>query len=82
MKVLVSVTVPAISKQYDVLLPCVLTVREATRMIVAAVTELSNNRYTSSEHEFLCLPEKDMLLKEEEVLSSYGIKNGDHFVLV
>ena len=82
MKILVDVFVPAISEHFDVLIPDFLTTRELTLLIVDAVKEMSNNQYISSGGEFLCMSEKQLVLDEENVIGEYGIKNGDHLVLI
>lgn len=81
MKVLVDVSVPVISKRYDVLVPDFLLVQEAANLIASAVEKLSNNMYVSSGRELLCSAESEQLLQEDVPMSSYGIKNGDHLIL-
>ena len=82
MKTLVNVSVPAISKSFDVLIPGFLTVKDIVPLIVCAIEELSNNLYVSSGHELLCLKERDILLNQDEVIENYGIENGDHLFLI
>ena len=82
MKTLVDVGVPAISEHYDVRIPTFLTVREVTELIAKAVEELSNQTYKASGTEFLCFAEKDILLIKDKVLEEYGIRNGDHLLLI
>lgn len=82
MKTLVNVSVPAISKDYDVLIPSFLTIKEIVPLIASAVEELSNNLYTSSGHEFLCSRERNILLNQDEVFENYGIEDGDHLFLI
>lgn len=82
MKTLVNVSVPAISKNYDVLIPGFLTIKDIIPLLARAVEELSNNLYVSSGHEFLCLKEKDILLNQDEMFENYGIENGDHLFLI
>lgn len=81
MKVLVDVSVPVISKRYDVLVPDFLPVQEVARLVASAVENLSDHMYVSSGHELLCLAEKEQLMKENVPLNAYGIKNGDHLIL-
>lgn len=81
-KILVSLEVPAISGKYDISIPDFLEVNELVPLLASAVEELSDHKYVSSGHEFLCLKEKRMLIKDDETLKSYGLKNGDHLVLI
>ena len=82
MKILVNVKVPAISQQYDVLLPSSLRIKRVIPLIVKIVVELSNHRYVSSGQESLCSVEKNTVLREQETLESYGIQNGSHLVIM
>lgn len=80
-KILVLVEVPSISKEFEVYIPVFLTVEEIIPLIIKAIKELSNEQYVSSGYEFLCLKEKNMLLKGDRKLESYDVKNGDHLIL-
>ena len=81
-KILVLLEVPSISKGYDVYIPDFLEVKELTALIIKAVEQMSDHQYVSSGHEFLCVKEKNLLLKQGETLEKYGIKNGDHLILL
>ena len=82
MKILVTVVVPAISAEYDMLLPDFLIINEMVPLIASSVEELSNQVYISSGQEFLCLKERNTLLKHDATLAQYQIQNGDHLVLI
>ena len=82
MKILVNVKVPAISQQYDVLIPSSLRIKRVIPLIAKTVEELSNHIYVSSGRESLCSIEKNTLLREHETLESYGIQNGDHLAIM
>ena len=80
MKVLVNVFVPAISEDYDLLIPTCMSIREVTTLMTEAIIYLSNNRYISSGQEFICLYEQNILLQDALTLRDYGVRNGDHLV--
>ena len=82
MKILVNVSVPAIGENYDILVPDSLRIRSATALIAEAVENLSDHKYVSSGTECLCSADKNILLRENGTLERYGIKNGDHLVLM
>lgn len=82
MKILVCIYVPAISKKFDVWIPDFLSIKEIISLIVKAVKELSNSKYVSSGFEFLCLKEKNLLLKDNATLKEYGVRNGDNLILI
>ena len=82
MKLLVNVYIPAISEKYDVLIPDNLRIKTVTTLIAGTVEDLSNHRFVSSGDECLCSVEKNILLRHNATLHKYGIKNGDHLVLM
>ena len=82
MKILVNICIPAISKQYDVLIPDSLRVKKAISLLASAIETLSNQLYISSGEECLCLVEKNLLLKHNMTLKKCGIKNGDHLIMM
>ena len=82
MKILVSVYVPAISQKYDILIPETLRIKSVTSLIANAVENLSHYRYVSSGEECLCSTEKNILLRQSATLKQYGIRNGDHLIMM
>ena len=82
MKLLVNVRIPAISEQYDILVPDSVRIRVITGMIADTVETLSDYRYAASGQEQLCSAEKNILLRSNMTLSQYGICNGDHLMLI
>lgn len=81
MKLLITVIVPAISRQFDILAPKDLKIRSITPLIAETVEELSNHMYVATGQEFFCSVEKNSLLRQNETLESYGIQNGDHLIM-
>ena len=82
MKILVNVTVPAISRQYDILLPESLRIKTIVPLIAETVESLSNRLYVSSGEECLCSVEKNIILRAGSTLRDYGIQSGDHLLLM
>lgn len=82
MKILVNVYVPAVGMKYDIIVPCFLRVRNITALIAGAVENLSNHMYISSGAENLCSADKNILLRPNATLEKYGIKNGDHLIMI
>ena len=80
-KKLVNVEIPSMGENYDMFIPDFLKVGDVLKLLIKAVTELTNNRYVSSGCELLCIREREMILKGDELLSDYNVKNGDHLVL-
>ncbi len=82
MKTLVHLSVPSVSLRHDILLPADLMVGEAVGLLVEAVVEISSGRYVSSGREVLCLAESNILLRPGHSFAEYGLKNGDHLILL
>lgn len=82
MKVLVNVHIPAISEDYDILVPGSLRIKNVTTLVASTIEELSNHRYVASGEECLCSVEKNILLRQNATLEKYGIKNGDHLIMM
>lgn len=82
MKILVNVSVPAIGEKYDVLVPKFLRIKSVIILIAETVENLSNHMYVSSGAECLCSVDKNILLRPNATLEQYGIKNGDHLVMM
>lgn len=82
MKLLINVFVPAISEKYDILVPASLRIKSVVSLIAESVEDLSNHLYVTSGEECLCSVEKDILLRPNATLDKYGIKNGDHLIMI
>ena len=82
MKILVNLFVPAISERYDVFLPDTVRIQTVIYMLGDALVELSNHRFVISKQECLCSIDKNILLRKNATLEQYGIKNGDHLILI
>lgn len=82
MKILVNVSIPAISEKYDVLIPDSLRIKSVVSLIASTVEDLSNHLYVASGEECLCSVEKNILLRQNATLEKYGIQNGDHLIMM
>ena len=82
MKLLVNISIPAISEKYDVLIPDSLRIRNIISLIASTVEDLSDHRYVTSGEECLCSAEKNILLRPNATLQQYGIQNGDHLIMM
>lgn len=80
-KILVNLTIPALSESYDLLIPDFLKIRVLMPMVADAVTELSSGQYISSGKESLCCRELSKALDQGSTLRECGITNGDHLYL-
>ncbi|MBE6942010.1 MAG: hypothetical protein E7455_07010 [Ruminococcaceae bacterium] len=82
MKILVNVHVPAVGMKYDILVPESLRIKSVTTLIAETVETLSGHRYVSSGEECLSSVEMNILLRNNATLKQYGIKNGDHLIMM
>lgn len=82
MKIIVNIYIPAISQSFDVLIPNDLKIRIVTNLIAEAIEKMSNHLYLSSGNETLCSKDKNIILRSNTTLEKYGIKNGDHLILM
>lgn len=82
MKILVNISVPAIGKKYDILVPDYFRVKSVITLVASTVENLSEHMYISSSEECLCSVEKNILLNHNVSLEKYGIQNGDHLILM
>lgn len=82
MKLLLNIRIPSISESYDMLVPSDMRIKSIVSLIAGAVENLSNHMYVSSGEECLCSVEKNILLRHNATLEKYGIKNGDHLILM
>ena len=82
MKILVNVHIPAISERFDMLIPDSLRIKTVVSLITNTIVTLTNHPYISSGEEILCSVEKGILLRNNATLERYGIKNGDHLIIM
>lgn len=79
MDILINLAIPALSKNYDMLMPDFLTVRELLPLIVKAVEDLSERRYHASGGEILC--GEFGILDYRLTLNQQHVENGERLWL-
>ena len=80
-KMLINLTIPAISESYDLNVPDFLCVRFLIPVLVDAISELSAGRYVSSGREYLCCLDHNRKLDPDSTIRENGIQNGDHLFI-
>lgn len=82
MKILVNLQIPAISRDFDIFVPTSLKVRNIISLLAYAAGELSGREYVMSGMERLYSFEKNIAFRSNMTLEQYGIKNGEHLILL
>ena len=80
-KLLITLEIPSMGEQFDMLAPADVEVRVLAPLLAEAAAELSDHRYVPSGSELLCSRERAMLFRQDGTLCSYGVRNGDHLML-
>ena len=81
-KLLVRISVPAISDRFDIWVPDFLPIRELIPLIVETLEQMTRNAYASSHSEVLCLTDPQRILPEDGTLKSLGVRNGEQLILI
>ena len=81
-KILINVTVPLISKTYDMFVPVKCLLGELTKIIANGVKELSDGRFVPSGDEQLVCADPELLPDPEKTMSDYGFGDGSKFFLI
>lgn len=79
MDLLLNISVPTISENYDVLVPDFLEIEKLSSLIAKAVEEMSGQRYSASGKEVLCLDGR--ILHPRFTLKQCAVANGDQIML-
>ena len=82
MKIQVRLSVPAVSGQFDVLIPTFQTPGVLAGLLAKAVEDVTDHLYIASGSELLCRLEDKRVLNSAETIAALGIKNGDHLILI
>ncbi len=82
MKILVNVKIPAISGEYDMLIPDFEKVETIISLLTDIASEMSGNQYVSSGEEVLCHSENRIVLGTDHTLKDYDVKNGDTLLMI
>lgn len=81
-KVLVEVMLPAAGKQFDVYIPLESTVLDITRMLEAALSELSDGKFMAENNSVLCDAVTGDILNPNNMAGELKIKNGARLILI
>ena len=80
-KILVSVAVPAISQNYEVMIPQHARMYEVQELIKHAVHDLSDGSYVDTETSFLCRNEDGTIINVNMSVSDLQLRNGSKLIL-
>lgn len=80
-KLLVTIEVPSVEQQFDLLVPPSLTPSLLRELLYQLLNELTVSAYVSSGRETLCRREDRKILPSEVSLEDSGIRMGDHLIL-
>ena len=80
--ILVSLEIPAIEELYEIFIPAFAEVDKLVDMLRKSVRDMSDGRYTPSGEEYLCSRETGTRFLGSVTLQQYGIRNGDHLLLI
>lgn len=81
-KILITLSVPSVEQDFDVLVPDFLPVREVIPLMAEAAAEITRQMYVSSGGEILCRKEPSMILEGEYTLQDYRVANGERLYLI
>ena len=80
-KILITLKVPSVQLEQEVMIPDFLPVKEIIKLLTEAVVDLTQNMYISSGEEILCRKAPDMVLNERYTLQDYGVEHGETLYL-
>lgn len=81
-KVLITVYVPSLGKNYELLVPIVLPLHEVISYISTAIEQFSEGQYHSSHKEILCTKEDGKILNMNYSIYELKIQNGTTLILI
>lgn len=81
-KIILNIKIPAISKDYDVLINPDMNVKDIIILLCMAVEDATNHSYLSSGSEILCSAERMTILRNDESIKKYGLKKGETLLLL
>ena len=80
-KICVILELPALGKEYDLLLPDYMPISALKGLIASAVNELSDGAFVPTGKEILCKREGSQIFYPDYTLADYGVSNGMHLIL-
>lgn len=81
-KISVEVFVPALGKSYEFILPSVMKVETAAKLIAQAVSEQEEGVKICREGLVLCSKEKECVLIDQMTIENAGVPDGSRLILV
>lgn len=81
-KALVEVMLPASDRQFDVCIPLECSIRDITRMLEAAMSELSAGKFSAKNNSVLCDADTGDILNPDNMAWELDIKNGSRLILI
>lgn len=76
-KILVTLIVPSIGEEFDVLIPGFLKIKEVKALLAEAVSDITQNMYVPSGGEILCRGNPRMILNMECTMMEYEVVHGE-----
>lgn len=76
-KILITLKVPSVQMEQDVMIPDFLPVKEIIKLLTEAVADLTQNMYIPSGDEVLCRKTPEIILNERYTLQDYGVEHGE-----
>ena len=80
-KILITVLVPMIEKEYDIYIPVSKSIRVTANLLIKSINELSEGHFPIKDKCSL-LTSTGEILKEDSNIKDSGIKNGDKIILI
>ncbi|MBQ1821528.1 MAG: methyltransferase [Clostridia bacterium] len=81
-KILAEVLVPASGEKYDVFIPLTVRMGEATRLVAAAISELTEGRYKTTDDTILCNADTGHIYDVNAIVAELHLKNGVRLMLI
>lgn len=81
-RILVSLSVPLLSEQYDVFLNDDVRIEQLLPVVVQGVSDIASGKYSSTGREMLMTVMPDRLLSPFHTLSEYGVSDGAKLMMI
>lgn len=80
-KILITVKVPMIEREYDVYIPVSKNVKVTTELLIKTINELSEGHFPKKQKATLMLND-GTILKNESIIKECGLKNADIVIMI
>lgn len=81
-KALVEIILPAAAQKYDVYIPLDVKMSDVTRMVAAALSDLSGGKYKATTDAVLCDAKTGVIYNINKEVAELGIKTGSQLMLI